>query len=306
MRGGVKPLVGRNRPGRRQRNVRRSRGLGLGASSPSSRRTPTGTGPSGRSAGPRGGRRRLGVLTLSEAAELRAAGLHGHILVMAPSSRRGPGRRAARDRVTVDSPALARFLSRPGTAPGPNPSELDYGLGRWGAPFRGSRAPPGLQGACPASKRQASRPHLDVPGKNAVGPRTKLHRFARVAEEAAARSRAGGPRELGRRARLPHRRFDLARVGNLLYGIDRTKAAVENLRAQGRVVSLRTVQKGARSASPQLPGPRYGWRPSRGRRRRRWNRRTLHRLHSPFRYYGLRARKGAFRQPRGNPASSST
>ena len=128
MRGGVKPLVGRNRPGRRQRNVRRSRGLGVGASSPSSRRTPTGTGPSGRSAGPRGGRRRLGVLTLSEAAELRAAGLHGHILVMAPSSRRGPGRRAARDRVTVDSPALARFLSRPGTAPGPNPSELDYGL----------------------------------------------------------------------------------------------------------------------------------------------------------------------------------
>lgn len=193
----------------------------------------------------------LGVLTLSEAAELRAAGLKGRVLVMAPPL---PGEAAEAARLgveaSVDGLAAAKALSKAGRRrPVRVHVDLDYGLGRWGLPP--AAAPDFLRalGRLPGVRAAGLSAHLDyVPGKNAVEAEDKLRRFARAAEEAR-RALPGLEVHAANSAVIldfPHRRFDLARVGNLLYGVDRTKKApVENpFELKARVVSLRTVQKG--------------------------------------------------------------
>ena len=193
----------------------------------------------------------LGVLTVAEAAELRAAGLKGRILVMAPPLP-GEARDAVRlgTEVTVDGPALAKAISKAGGRRRvPVHVDLDYGLGRWGLPPAEASAFLKSLGRLPGLRPAGLSAHLDyVPGKNAVEAEDKLRRFARVAEEAR-RATPGLEVHAANSAVVldfPHRRFDLARVGNLLYGIDRTKkSAVENpFQLKARVVSVRTVQKG--------------------------------------------------------------
>lgn len=193
----------------------------------------------------------LGVLTLAEAAELRAAGLKGRILVMAPPLR-SEAAEAVRLGVeaTVDDLRTVRALGKAaGRRAVPVHADLDYGLGRWGLPPAGA-----VEFLAQAARVRGVRPaglsaHLDyVPGKNAVEAEDKLRAFARVAD--AARRAAPGLCVHAANSSIvldfPHRRFDLARVGNLLYGIDRTrKAPVEDPFAlKARIVSLRTVQKG--------------------------------------------------------------
>ncbi|TBR25273.1 alanine racemase [bacterium] len=193
----------------------------------------------------------LGVLTLEEAAELREAGLKGRILVMAPPLP-AQAREAARLSVeaTVDGPDLAKALSRwGGRRRVPLHVDLDYGLGRWGLPPAEAAGFLSSLSRLSGVRAAGLSAHLDyVPGKNAVEAEDKLRRFARVAEEAriAAPGLAVHAANSSILLDFPHRRFDLARVGNLLYGIDRTKKAkVEDPFAlKARVVSLRTVQKG--------------------------------------------------------------
>ena len=198
------------------------------------------------------GARALGVLTLPEAAELRAAGLKGRIIVMSP-----PLPDEAPDVVrlgleaTVDSPALARSLAKAaGRRTVKVHIDLDYGLGRWGLPPKELPGFLALLGRLPALKPVGISAHLDyVPGKNAVEAEDKLRAFSRVCDEARARL-PGLERHVANSSILldfPHRRMDLARVGNLLYGINRTSKAapLENpFSFKARIISLRTVGKG--------------------------------------------------------------
>lgn len=193
----------------------------------------------------------LGVLTLGEAAELRAAGIKGRILVMAPPLA-DEASEAVRLGVeaTVDDIKGAKALAKAaGKRAVPLHLDLDYGLGRWGlAP---SKAPAVLRSLARLKgvRAEGLSAHLDyVPGKNAVEAEDKLRHFARASMEA--RRTAPGLKVHAANSAIlldfPHRRFDLARVGNLLYGVDRTKKAkVENpFTFKARIVSLRTVQKG--------------------------------------------------------------
>lgn len=195
----------------------------------------------------------LGVLTLAEAAELRRAGIRSRIVALCPPP---PGEAAEILRLkvepTVDSPALARALSRafPGKAPAAVHVDLDYGLGRWGLP------PRELDGFLAWLKRLPGvRPaglcaHLDyVPGKNAVEAEEKLRQFARLA----ARAKSAFPgldRHCANSSILldfPHWQKDLVRIGNLLYGINPTSKPAplrSPLRLCARIVSVREIGKG--------------------------------------------------------------
>ncbi|MBI3299815.1 MAG: alanine racemase [Elusimicrobia bacterium] len=193
-----------------------------------------------------------GVLTLAEAAELRRAGIRGRILVMSPPL---PGEAAEAARldvdVTVDNAPLARALSKAARRRKVRVHlDLDYGLGRWGLPPRELPAFQRLLDRLPGLETAGLSAHLDyVPGKNAVEAEDKLRHFARVAETA----RAWRPtleRHVANSSILldfPHRRMDLARVGNLLYGINRTSKAAplkNPFALKARVISLKTVGKG--------------------------------------------------------------
>lgn len=195
----------------------------------------------------------LGVLTLSEAAQLRRAGIRARIVALCPPLPREAAE-ALRLRVepTVDSPALARALARgaSGKPPVPVHVDLDYGLGRWGLP------PKELEGFLAWLKRLPGvRPaglcaHLDyVPGKNAVEAEEKLRQFARLA----ARAKAAFPALVRHCANssilldFPHWQKDMVRVGNLLYGINPTSkpAPLRNpWRLCARIVSVREIGKG--------------------------------------------------------------
>lgn len=195
----------------------------------------------------------LGVLTLEEAARLRAAGVRGRIVALAPPLPSGAGE-AVRLRVepTVDSLALARALARAaGRAPVRVHLDADFGLGRWGV--KPSELPALLARAArlPGLRVAGLSAHLDyVPGRNAVEAEEKLRLFHRLAEEAKQRLP-----ELARHCAnssilldFPHWHLDMVRVGNLLYGINRTsrEAALRGPWAlKARIIALKTVRKGA-------------------------------------------------------------
>jgi len=193
----------------------------------------------------------LGVLTVDEAVALRSEGIRTPILVMAPPiPQQAAAAVRARVEVTVDSTGLARALSRAAKRPVRVHADIDFGLGRWGI------APKDL----PAFWKTLTRlkkivptglsAHLDyVPGRNAVEAEEKLARFEKIA--APFKTAAPGlVRHCANSSVLmdfPERTADMVRVGNLLYGIDRT-GSKERLkdpwRFRARLSSLRTVPKG--------------------------------------------------------------
>lgn len=196
----------------------------------------------------------LGVRDLSEAAALRAAGLKAPILLLAPILPEQAAEAVELGvELTVDSLEQARALAR--ASSGRKTSvhlDVDYGLGRWGAP---PAAAPALAAALAKLKglRLAGvSTHIGyVPGKNSVEAEEKLGAFGRLA--AALKRRHPGlvvhAANSAVFADFPHRRFDMAVIGNLLYGINRSKTRPAPVKMPwklfARVIALREVRKGA-------------------------------------------------------------
>ncbi|MDX6770061.1 MAG: alanine racemase [Elusimicrobiota bacterium] len=195
----------------------------------------------------------LGVRDLSEAAQLRRAGLRAPVLLLAPIlPEQAPEAVRLGVEVSVDGPATARALSRAaGRRRVAVHLDLDYGLGRWGAPPAAAPALAATLARLKGLRLAGVSTHIGyVPGKNSVEAEEKLGAFERLAASLKARH----PGLVAHAANssvfvdFPHRRFDMAVIGNLLYGINRSKSRPAPLkmpwRQFARVVSLREVRKG--------------------------------------------------------------
>ncbi|MBI5242342.1 MAG: alanine racemase [Elusimicrobia bacterium] len=194
----------------------------------------------------------LGVLTLEEAVSLRARGVCGKIVLLAPPAP-AQAEEVARARVetTVDSLELASALDRRARgAPLPVHADLDYGLGRWGLP-------PGelhsfLKGLLRRRRLRLAglSAHIDyVPGQNAVEAEEKLRDFHRRC----ALARRLFPGIVCHAANtsilldFPHWKMDMVRLGNFLYGINPTskEAPLKDPWAfYARIISIKEAAKG--------------------------------------------------------------
>ena len=195
----------------------------------------------------------LGVRDLSEAAELRRAGIKAPIQLLAPIL---PNQAAEAVRlnvvVTVDDLAQARALNAAARGKRVDVNvDVDSGLGRWGVAPKDLAALMGALGRLKNVRVIGLSSHIDyVPGKNSVEAEDKLGAFKKLA----APYKKKNPALIVRAANssvfmdFPHHRFDMACVGNLLYGINPSgrSAPLKNAwRFCARIVSLREVRKGA-------------------------------------------------------------
>jgi alanine racemase len=193
----------------------------------------------------------LGVLTVSEGARLRQAGIKTPIQVLAPilpqQARETVGLRLT---PTIDSLDQARALNALGRKVLVH-VDLDFGLGRWGI------APKNTASFFEAVKRLTRieiaglSTHIDyVPGKNSVEAEEKLTDFNRIAK----RLKRDYPALVCHAANssvfldFPHWQLDMVRVGNLIYGIKPSPshpARVANPWSfKARIISLHRVKKG--------------------------------------------------------------
>ena len=195
----------------------------------------------------------LGVRDLSEAAELRRAGIKAPVHLLFPIlPEQAPEAVRLGVSVTVDDAAQARALNAAARGRVGVHVDVDSGLGRWGV---APRALAGLMGALSRLRKvrvEGLSTHIDyVPGKNAVEAEEKLRAFKRLA----APYKKKNPALLVHAANssvfmdFSHHRFDLACVGNLLYGINPSssrQAPLKNAwRFCARILALHEVRKGA-------------------------------------------------------------
>ncbi|HXT01603.1 MAG TPA: alanine racemase [Elusimicrobiota bacterium] len=194
----------------------------------------------------------LGVRDLPEAAELRRAGIKAPVHLLFPIlPEQAPDAVRLGVSVTVDDAAQARALNAAAKSKVGVHVDVDSGLGRWGV---SPRDLPELMRALAALKKvrvEGLSTHIDyVPGKNAVEAEEKLGAFKRLAEP----YKKSRPELLVHAANssvfmdFPHHRFDLACVGNLLYGINpsgRPAPLKSAWKFCARILSLRDVRKGA-------------------------------------------------------------
>ncbi len=194
------------------------------------------------------GAERLGVRDLSEAAILRKAGIKAPIQMLAPFLPEESAFAAKLGVIPViDSLAQAKALAKTGKK-FKLQIDLDFGLGRWGL------APKELPALMKALAKlrgltvDGLSAHLGyMPGKNAVEAEEKLGAFARLAAPyPGLRLRAANSTVF---MDFPHRRFNQACVGNLLYGINRSKLKPPALKMPwrffARVISVREAAKGS-------------------------------------------------------------
>ncbi len=196
------------------------------------------------------GAERLGVRDLVEAFALREAGIKAPIQMLAPVL---PEQSAEAIKLgvipVVDSLEQAKALAK--VAKGKKlrvQIDLDFGLGRWGL---NPKELPSLMAALKKLKGvevDGLAAHLAyMPGKNAVEAEEKLLAFVKLsAPYKGLRLRAANSTVF---MDFPHRRFDLPCIGNLLYGINRSKIRPSALKMPwkfyARVLSIREVAKGA-------------------------------------------------------------
>ena len=195
----------------------------------------------------------LGVRDLAEAAQLRQAKITAPIHLLFPIlPEQAPEAVRLDVSVSVDGVEQARALNAAARRkPVAVHVDVDSGLGRWGVPPRELGA---LMSALSRLKRvrvEGLSTHIDyVPGKNSVEAEDKLAAF----EKLAAPYKRKDPSLLLHAANssifidFPHHRFDIACVGNLLYGINPSKsrpAALKNpWKFCARIISLKEVRKG--------------------------------------------------------------
>ncbi|NNN05376.1 MAG: alanine racemase [Elusimicrobia bacterium] len=196
----------------------------------------------------------LGVRDLSEAAELRRAGLKApiHLLMpLLPSQAAEAARLAASP--TVDTVEAARALNA--AARGRRfdvRAEVDFGLGRWGVPPSGLAALNAALARLPRLRLIGLSAHIGyVPGKNTVEAEEKLGALRRLAAPYKNKNPAFSVRAANSSVFVdfPHHRFDAVCVGNLLYGINPSPSRPAPLKSAwrflARIVSVRDVRKGA-------------------------------------------------------------
>ncbi|MDD5656310.1 MAG: alanine racemase [Elusimicrobia bacterium] len=194
----------------------------------------------------------LGVLTVDEGRTLRRDGIQAPIHLLSPLLPEA-ARETVRLRLipTIDAPAQAAALDAAAGSRGCAVHlDVDSGLGRWG--LRTKDVPAFLR---TFSRRRRLRlagfsTHIDyVPGKNAVEAEEKLRAFSRLAQRLK-REHPGLVCHAANSSVLmdfPHWRLDMARVGNLIYGINPSArlAPLRNPWAfKARIIALRRVVKG--------------------------------------------------------------
>ncbi len=200
------------------------------------------------------GAERLGVRDLCEASQLRSAGIKAPIQMLAPFLPEDSAKALKLGVIPViDTFIQAKALHR--AAHGKKirlQVDLDFGLARWGLAPKELPALMKALGGLRGVTVDGIAAHLGyMPGKNAVEAEEKLSAFARIT----APYKRLDPRLRLRAANstvfmdFPHRRFDLACVGNLLYGINRSKFRPPALKMPwrffARVISVRETAKGA-------------------------------------------------------------
>ncbi|MCX5796364.1 MAG: alanine racemase [Elusimicrobia bacterium] len=194
----------------------------------------------------------LGVLNVDEARGLRRGGIKAPIHLLSPILPEAAGE-ALRLKVipTVDDLRQAAAL---GSAAGSRGLavhvDLDFGLGRWG--ILPKDLPAFLKGLRRRRLRLAGvSTHIDyVPGKNAVEAEDKLRAFWRLAQRLK-REHPGLVCHAANSSVLvdfPHWKMDMARIGNLLYGINPSAAKLAPIQSPwrfcARIIALRRVVKG--------------------------------------------------------------
>ncbi|HAM35483.1 MAG TPA: alanine racemase [Elusimicrobia bacterium] len=195
----------------------------------------------------------LGVLTADEAQVLRQERIRAPIHLLSPILPQA-AREAVRLKLTptLDDLRQAKALNAAAPAAGLGVHiDLDFGLGRWGIAAR--ELPDFLRGLsrCRRLRLAGVSTHIDyVPGKNAVEAEEKLRAFRRLAQRLK-RDHPGLVCHAANSAVLmdfPHWQMDLARVGNLIYGINPSTSKTAPLknpwRFLARVIALRRVIKG--------------------------------------------------------------
>ncbi|MBI3552951.1 MAG: alanine racemase [Elusimicrobia bacterium] len=196
------------------------------------------------------GAKSLGVMTTSEAAVLRHAGIKAPIQLLAPLLPEN-AREAARLKVvaTVDSLEQARALNSAGRLD--VHLDLDFGLGRWGiAP---KRLPDFLRGLNRLKRLRLAGLSTHIayaPGKNSVEAEEKLAAFDRIANNL----KREHPDLVCHAANssvlmdFPHWQMDQVRVGNLMYAINKATTKTAPIRKvwrfQARIIALHDVVPG--------------------------------------------------------------
>jgi alanine racemase len=194
----------------------------------------------------------LGVLTVDEARALRQGGVEAPIQLLSPILPEA-AREVIRLKLTPtldDLKQAAALGSAAGSRGLAVHVDLDFGLGRWG--ILPKDLPDFLQGLRRKGLRLVGvSTHIDyVPGKNAVEAEDKLRAFSRLAQRLK-REHPGLVCHAANSSVLmdfPHWQLDMARVGNLIYGINPSAAKLAPLknpwRFCARIIALRRVVKG--------------------------------------------------------------
>jgi alanine racemase len=200
------------------------------------------------------GAERLGVRDLAEAAVLRAAGIKAPIQMLVPFLPEHSSEAIKLDVIPViESFEQAKALHQAAKGGKLNLQvDLEFGLARWGL---SPKLLPTLMTELKSLRGltvDGLAAHLGyMPGKNAVEAEEKLGAFERLAapykrQDPKLRLRAANSTVF---MDFPHRRFDQACVGNLLYGINRSKLKPSALKMPwrffARVISVREAAKGA-------------------------------------------------------------
>ncbi len=214
----------------------------------------------------------LGVFGIDEAVALRNAGIKGLIFLLRPQLP-GDAAEIVRNRLipaadSVDfiaalNKAAGKYFYRKSSMSSrfplyPYHLDIDFGLGRWG--INPSETKNFL---CSAGKFRNVRlggvsTHLDyVPGKNAVEAEEKLLKFKRCCGTV----KSFYPDAVCHAANssifmdFPHWHMDMARIGNLMYGIHPAAAHGQPVKAElagfknpwkfrAKIISVKTVSKG--------------------------------------------------------------
>lgn len=194
----------------------------------------------------------LGVRDLNEADVLRNAGIEAPIHLLFPIL---PEQACEAVRLgvslSVDTIEQARALNAAAQKRVAIHVDIDSGLGRWGVPPRELAKLMTSLAKLKHVKVEALSTHIDyVPGKNSVEAEDKLAAFKKLAAPYKKKDKnlllhaANSSIFMD----FPHHRFDLACVGNLLYGINPSKSRPAPLKNPWRfcakILSLRDVRKG--------------------------------------------------------------
>ncbi len=198
----------------------------------------------------KGGASCLGVLTATEAAVLRRAGIKAPIQLLAPILPEN-AKDVARLKLiaTIDDLAQARALDKAGKVD--VHLDIDFGLGRWGLPPK--KVPEFLAGLKRLKRVRLAGLSTHIayaPGKNSVEAEEKLSAFSRIAQNI----KREYPKLVCHAANssvlmdFPHWQFDQVRIGNLLYAINKASSKIVPIKKvwsfKARIISMHDVARG--------------------------------------------------------------